>query len=297
MSMRADRVEKLLTRLETAWAAFKESYAGVPDSRLMEPGVMGDWSVKDILAHVTTWEEEALKHLPLIVEGGRPPRYVTYGGIDAFNARMTEQKRALSLSDVQAQLDDTHQRLIDFSGTRPKNSLRRRLASVVAYGSIRTATTRSTPRRSRNGGRGQPDEGNLDLNQSWELHGPRTEVCGFRRSFGVGGAGSRIPRTTTRCGLVWSTTTTACRFEDLGRTFLVQPHGEDAGCHPEQLACVIPSSFLCHRAAPLCHPEQLPCVIPSSLPVIPSGFPVIPSSFLSSRAACLSSRAQRGISC
>lgn len=125
MSMRADRVEKLLTRLETAWAAFKESYAGVPDSRLMEPGVMGDWSVKDILAHVTTWEEEALKHLPLIVEGGRPPRYVTYGGIDAFNARMTEQKRALSLSDVQAQLDDTHQRLIDFIRNAPEEQLAR----------------------------------------------------------------------------------------------------------------------------------------------------------------------------
>jgi hypothetical protein len=37
---------------------------------------MGEWSVKDILAHVTTWEEEALKYLPLILTGGRPPRYI-----------------------------------------------------------------------------------------------------------------------------------------------------------------------------------------------------------------------------
>src|SRR5439155_22727255 len=31
-----------------------------------------DWSVRDILAHVATREEEALTHLPLILEGGRP---------------------------------------------------------------------------------------------------------------------------------------------------------------------------------------------------------------------------------
>ena len=133
MSIREDQVKKLLKRLDTAWAAFIESYAGLPDARLTEPGAMGDWSVKDILAHVTTWEEEALKHLPLIIEGGSPPRYVTYGGIDAFNAQMTERKRGLTLSEVQTQLDETHHRLIDFvqglpeDQLRPTTRLRRRL--------------------------------------------------------------------------------------------------------------------------------------------------------------------------
>ena len=124
MSTREDQVEKLLKRLDTAWAAFIESYAGLPDARLTEPGAMGDWSVKDILAHVTTWEEEALKHLPLIVEGGRPPRYsMKYGGIDAFNAQMTEQKRGLSLADVRRQLDETHRRLVDFIRSAPEDQL------------------------------------------------------------------------------------------------------------------------------------------------------------------------------
>jgi hypothetical protein len=61
----------------------------------MEPGVTGDWSVRDILAHVSTWEEEALTHLPLILEGGTPPRYsVRYGGIDAFNGIISAARRA-----------------------------------------------------------------------------------------------------------------------------------------------------------------------------------------------------------
>ena len=67
---------------------------GLSDAELMEPGVTGAWSVKDIIPHVTGWEEEALTHLPLILAGGRPPRYsVRYGGIDAFNAQMPGQMR------------------------------------------------------------------------------------------------------------------------------------------------------------------------------------------------------------
>ncbi len=113
---------QLLKRLDKAWEAFKESYAGLSDSELMEPGVTGDWSVRDIIAHVTWWEEEALTHLPLILDGRKPPRYsVTYGGIDAFNAQKTEQKRHLPLSQVLRQRDDTHRRLINFIQSAPED--------------------------------------------------------------------------------------------------------------------------------------------------------------------------------
>src|SRR5688572_19503186 len=116
--------QRLLNRLDTAWRAFKESYAGLSEVQLMEPGVSGVWSVRDIIAHVTTWEEEALKHLPSILEGRRPPRYsVTYGGIDAFNARMTKRKEGLSLSEVLRQFENTHQRLIDLIERAPEDQL------------------------------------------------------------------------------------------------------------------------------------------------------------------------------
>ena len=106
---------QLLARLEKAWRALQESYAGLSDSQLMKSGVTGNWSVRDILAHVTTWEQEALNHLPTILKGGKPPRYfVTHGGINAFNRAMTEQKRDLTLAEVQRELEDTHRRLIRF---------------------------------------------------------------------------------------------------------------------------------------------------------------------------------------
>jgi hypothetical protein len=113
--------KQILEKLDKAWKVFQESYAGLPESQFTAPGVAGDWSVKDTLAHVTTWEEEALKYLPLILEGGRPPQYSTrYGGIDAFNAQMTEQKRGLSLSEVLKQMGETHRQLIDYLQTVPE---------------------------------------------------------------------------------------------------------------------------------------------------------------------------------
>jgi DinB family protein len=111
---------QLLKRLDQAWEAFKQSYTGLSDAELLEPGVTGAWSIKDIIAHVTWWEEEALTHLPLILTGGRPARYsVTYGGIDAFNAMMTEQRKDLPLAEVLRQRDDVHRRLIAFIERAP----------------------------------------------------------------------------------------------------------------------------------------------------------------------------------
>jgi hypothetical protein len=88
----------------------------------MEHGVTGNWSVRDIIAHVTSWDEEALKHLPFILKGGKPQRYsVTYGGIDAFNAVMTERKKDFLLSEVLTQLDETHSQLIDMIQSTPED--------------------------------------------------------------------------------------------------------------------------------------------------------------------------------
>ena len=126
--------------METAWARFRNSYAGLAEPELLVPGVTGNWSVRDIIAHVTWWEEEALKHLPLILAGGRPPRYsVTYGGIDAFNALMTERKQGLSLATVFREQQETHRRLLELIERAPEPAIRtetrwRRRLKLDTYG-------------------------------------------------------------------------------------------------------------------------------------------------------------------
>jgi len=48
---------------------------------------------------------------------------VTYGGIDAFNAQTTEQKKHLSLLDVFRHQEDVHHRLIELIEGVPEDQL------------------------------------------------------------------------------------------------------------------------------------------------------------------------------
>jgi hypothetical protein len=140
MATSVDRADRLIEKLDAAWNDFRDAYAGLSDEELLEHGVVGDWSVRDLIAHVTWWEEEALSHLPTILAGGRPMRYsVAYGGIDAFNARRTEQRRELSLDEVREACAATHRRLVAFLREVPPEELRgdsrfRRRLRLDTYG-------------------------------------------------------------------------------------------------------------------------------------------------------------------
>ena len=110
--------DQLLVRIESRWRAFNDACAGLDDAALIRPGVVEDSSVKDLMAHVATWEDEALKALPIIMQGKRPPRY---GGVDNFNARQNEAHSRLSLTQARDALQRSHRRLLEFIATVPES--------------------------------------------------------------------------------------------------------------------------------------------------------------------------------
>ena len=116
--------EQLLKKIDKPWEALNEAYAGLNEAQLTQPGVTGDWSVIDILAHVSAWENEALTHLPQILGGRRPPKYADlYGGMDAFNALKAQESRARPLAEVLARVEETHRQLIAYLHTAPEEQL------------------------------------------------------------------------------------------------------------------------------------------------------------------------------
>lgn len=109
------RANRVLDQLDAAWSDFHEAYAGLTDVQMQIAGVTGNWSVRDLIAHVTWWDQESIDHLPITVVRGRLPRYSQqYGGIDAFNAMKTRETAALTLIEVQDAARSTHQRLLDY---------------------------------------------------------------------------------------------------------------------------------------------------------------------------------------
>jgi DinB family protein len=120
----AERAERLLATLERRWEALLGSYDGLPAKALDEPGVVGEWSIRNVIAHISIWEMEAIKHLPVIAAGNRPPRYsVKYGGIDAFNDQMMAGKIDLPLEETLRLRDDTHTQLIGYLHSLPPEFL------------------------------------------------------------------------------------------------------------------------------------------------------------------------------
>jgi uncharacterized damage-inducible protein DinB len=67
--------QKLLALIDKTWTALLSSFEGLTPEQMEQPGASGAWSIKDILAHVTTWEAESLEHLPRMARGEKNASY------------------------------------------------------------------------------------------------------------------------------------------------------------------------------------------------------------------------------
>lgn len=115
--------QKIFQQLHQTWEDLTSSFSDLSVERLDNHLETGDWSIKDILGHVTTWEGEALKCLPIILHGERPPSYRReYGGIDSFNALQTQHKAELPIAQVLEDFHATHQRLMAYLESVPEEN-------------------------------------------------------------------------------------------------------------------------------------------------------------------------------
>ena len=112
--------EQLLRRVDGEWRRFMEACERLSTEVCQQPGVVEQWSVKDLISHVATWEQESVAALSTISEGRRVPLYATYGGIDAFNDRKWRQYRELSCEEATARASDAHRRLMAFLAEIPE---------------------------------------------------------------------------------------------------------------------------------------------------------------------------------
>jgi hypothetical protein len=73
----------------------------LPDEALVEPGVMGEWSVKDILAHLTVWEAELVTGLMRLQQGKKPAQLLAaMADEDAYNATRYGENKGRGLDAV-----------------------------------------------------------------------------------------------------------------------------------------------------------------------------------------------------
>ena len=93
----------LLARIDAARAAWESLLAEVGEARMLAPGAMGTWSVKDIVAHVAVYERWLADQLAGGETAGSPPEGAKLVDMDARNAWFYEQDRDRPLAAILAE--------------------------------------------------------------------------------------------------------------------------------------------------------------------------------------------------
>lgn len=84
---------ELLAEIDTARAAWDSLIREVPETRMTEPGAAGDWSVKDVLAHIAVYERWTADQLDAMMRG-ETEMYVAPDVPPGANTNDTDQRNA-----------------------------------------------------------------------------------------------------------------------------------------------------------------------------------------------------------
>lgn len=99
------RVDDLLAELTTERDVFLDALEDVDAELVTVPGVVGDWSVRDLIAHVAFWAEHATEALRLATDGRGDAFAYDISQTDAMNARLLEESRQMR-PDVAIERED-----------------------------------------------------------------------------------------------------------------------------------------------------------------------------------------------
>jgi hypothetical protein len=85
---------ELLGTIARSYASWQEVVQRVPRERMTESGFAGEWSLKDVVAHLTVYERWTADNLEADARGERVPEVVPWGPLDGNTADMDVRNAA-----------------------------------------------------------------------------------------------------------------------------------------------------------------------------------------------------------
>jgi hypothetical protein len=112
----ADPTDKteLLETMQSSYAAFEALLAPLSETQLTAPDVSGEWSIKDILVHLATWQGRAAEILEAAQRNEQPqlnPPIKTDEEMDRFNDATFAANCSRPLVEVKQNFHVSYQRL------------------------------------------------------------------------------------------------------------------------------------------------------------------------------------------
>lgn len=131
----------ILDRIRATHQPLEALLAQLNPDRMSQPGVNGDWSVKDMLAHITWWEQHLLRRLRTGHDDLDGEAEDDQSATDRVNAAVFAANRDRPLADVRADFDASYSEVLAVIGAMADDAL----ASDEVYEDISWDTLRHYP--------------------------------------------------------------------------------------------------------------------------------------------------------
>lgn len=117
---------ELLKDIDSEHRRLEKTLALLTQKDMTQRGVVGEWSVKDILAHLSAWEQLFLRWYRAGLQGGRAeknPVGMSTKAIDALNLEIFNQYRRTSLKHVLTQFQNSYQQILGIVHAIPEEDM------------------------------------------------------------------------------------------------------------------------------------------------------------------------------
>lgn len=107
---------RIIMLLEKERSKLNELLKELPVDEFEKPGVVGDWSVKDVLAHLAHWEEGMLTWLKIARDGidvTGPEEGLKWKDMKEFNRRIYEAHKNEPLEEVMQYFHLNHEKFLN----------------------------------------------------------------------------------------------------------------------------------------------------------------------------------------
>jgi len=118
--------EQMLERIQTERRRLEKNLASLPEDALVEKGVIGDWSIKDILAHLVDWEQRFLGWYQAGLRGEvpqTPAPGLTWEDLDLLNQDIYNRNRNRPLESIMAEFGSSYNQVMQTIRAIPEEEI------------------------------------------------------------------------------------------------------------------------------------------------------------------------------
>lgn len=114
--------QEFLERMRSSRVALNEAISGLSEEQIGLDIVAGEWTVKDIVAHLAAWQNETLLSVQRAARGEQIGPMIAES-VDEWNQRRVEEHRRLPVMDVLQEFNAVHDDLLAALDRWPEDSV------------------------------------------------------------------------------------------------------------------------------------------------------------------------------